>query len=110
MALRRAELEATVRLETDTARTNYATALSRSASAATFARAAEEAERVARAMYEEGVATQTDLLDAQRNSVIARVSAIEARYEAFVEASRLSRAVGLLPTEPWSTLAQKELP
>ena len=53
---------------------------------------------------------QTDLLDAQRNAVIAQVSAIEARYEALVEASRLSRAVGLLPTEPWSTLAQKELP
>ena len=110
IALRRAELEASIRLETDQARTNYATALSRAASAETFAQAAQEAERVARATYEEGVATQTDLLDAQRNAVIAQVSAIEARYEALVEASRLSRAVGLLPTEPWSTLAQKELP
>jgi len=110
IALRRAELEASIRLETDQARTNYATALSRAASAEIFAQAAAEAERVARATYEEGVATQTDLLDAQRNAVIAQVSAIEARYEALVEASRLSRAVGLLPTEPWSTLAQKELP
>jgi len=109
-ALRRAELEAAVRLETDQAWTNYATALSRAASAKVFAQAAAEAERVARATYEEGVATQTDLLDAQRNAVIAQVSAIEARYEALVEASRLSRAVGLLPTEPWSTLAQKEQP
>jgi len=110
VALRRAELEATVRLETDQAWTNYATALSRAASAETFAQAAREAERVARATYEEGVATQTDLLDAQRNAVLAQVSAIEARYEALVEASRLSRAVGLLPTTPWSTLASKELP
>ncbi len=109
-ALRRADLEASIRLETDQARSNYATALSRAASAETFAQAAQEAERVARATYEEGVATQTDLLDAQRNAVIAQVSAIEARYEALVEASRLSRAVGLLPTEPWSTLMQKELP
>ncbi len=110
IALRRAELEATIRLETDQAWTNYATAHSRAASAEIFAKAAQEAERVARATYEEGVATQTDLLDAQRNAVIAQVSAIEARYEALVEASRLSRAVGLLPTEPWSTLEQKELP
>lgn len=110
IALRRDELEAAVRLETDQARTNYETALSRAASAEVFAQAAQEAERVARATYEEGVATQTDLLDAQRNAVLAQVSAIEARYEALVEASRLSRAVGLLPTEPWSTLAQKELP
>ncbi len=110
IALRRAELEATIRLETDQARTNYTTALSRASSAEAFARAAQEAERVARANYEEGVANQTDLLDAQRNAVNARVSAIEARYEALVEASRLSRAVGLLPTTPWSTLAQKELP
>ncbi len=110
VALRRAELEAAIRLETDEAWTNYATALSRAASAETFAQAAQEAERVARATYEEGVATQTDLLDAQRNAVIAQVSAIEARYEALVEASRLSRAVGLLPTASWSTLVQKELP
>ena len=110
IALRRAELEATIRLETDQAWTNYATALSRASSAETFARAAQEAERVARATYEEGVANQTDLLDAQRSATGARVSAIEARYEALVEASRLSRAVGLLPTAPWSTLAQKELP
>ncbi len=110
IALRRAELEATIRLETDQAWTNYATALSRATSAEIFAKAAQEAERVARATYEEGVATQTDLLDAQRSAVIAQVSAIEARYEALVEASRLSRAVGLLPTEPWSTIAQKDLP
>jgi len=102
--------DTTVRLETDQAWTNYATALSRAASAETFAQAAQEAVRVARATYEEGVATQTDLLDAQRNAVLAQVSAIEARYEALIEASRLSRAVGLLPTEPWSTLAQKEEP
>ncbi len=110
IALRRAELEAAIRLETDQARTSYATAMSRAASAEIFARAAQEAERVARVTYEEGVATQTELLDAQRNAVIARVSAIEARYQALVEASRLSRAVGLLPTEPWSNLAHKELP
>ena len=110
VALRRADLEAAIRLETDQAWTNYATALSRAASAATFASASREAERVARATYEEGVATQTDLLDAQRSAVLAEVSAIEARYEALVEASRLSRAVGLLPTTPWSTLAPKELP
>ena len=110
VALRRAELEAKIRLETDQAWTNYTTALSRAASAETFSQAAQEAVRVARATYEEGVATQTDLLDSQRNAVLAQVSAIEARYEALIEASRLSRAVGLLPTTPWSTLAQKELP
>ncbi|MEO8198111.1 MAG: TolC family protein, partial [Thermoanaerobaculia bacterium] len=108
--IRRADLEAAIRLETDQARTNYATALSRARSAEISAQAAREAERVARATWEEGVATQTDLLDAQRSAVLASVSAIEARYEALVEASRLSRAVGLMPTESWSTLAQKELP
>lgn len=110
IALRRADLEAKVRLETDEARTNYATARSRAASAEIFAQAAQEAVRVARATYEEGVSTQTDLLDAQRNAVLAQVSAIEARYAALVEASRLSRAVGLLPTTPWSTLNAEELP
>jgi outer membrane protein TolC len=106
VALQRADLEARVRLETGQARSDYQTARARAAATVVAADAAGEAVRVARESYEQGVATQTDLLDAQSRATAAAVSAVEAFYDARVEAARLARAVGVLPTASWTELAE----
>ncbi len=100
--LERADLEARIRLEIDQALTDYRTARARSASALVAANAAREAERVSRESYEQGVANQTDLLDTQRQAVVAEVTAVESFYDARIQASRLARAVGQLPTTIWA--------
>jgi len=96
------DLRSRVRLEVDQAWTDYRTARARSAAAEISASAAREAVRVARESYEQGVATQTDLLDAQSRAVSAEVLAINTFYEALIQASRLSRNLGRLPTEGWN--------
>jgi outer membrane protein TolC len=96
------DLRARIRLETDRAHSDYRTSRSRAESAEAAARAAREALRVARANYEEGVATQTDLLDAQSRATAADVLAVEVFYDALAQASRLARAVGELPTASWN--------
>jgi HAE1 family hydrophobic/amphiphilic exporter-1 len=102
LALRRADLAARIRLEIDQALSDYATARARAEAGEASAAAAREALRVARENYEEGVATQTDLLDAQSRATQAETVAVSSFYEALIQASRLARAVGKLPTEGWS--------
>jgi len=102
LALQRADLESRIRLESREALTAYRTALARAAAADVAAATAREAVRVARESYEQGVATQTDLLDAQSRNVAAEVVAVEAFYDARVEAARLARAAGLDPTQSWN--------
>ncbi len=102
LELQRADLAARVRYEIDLAHSDFATARARSQAAQTSADAAREAVRVARESYEEGVANQTDLLDAQSRAVAARVLAVEAFYDAHVQAARLARATGRLPTVDWA--------
>ncbi len=97
LVLQRADLEAQIRLQVDQAFTDYRTARARAESSRAAADVAQEAERVARESYEQGVATQTDLLDAQRQAVQAEVTAVESFYDARIRASRLSRAVGKMP-------------
>ena len=58
---------------------------------------------MARESYREGVALQTDWLDAQRQEAESEILAVEAYYEARREAARLARAVGALPTRGWTT-------
>jgi outer membrane protein TolC len=101
--LRLEDLRSTIRLEIDQARTDYRTATARAAAARASAAAAREALRVARESYEQGVANQTDLLDAQSRSTQAETVAVSSFYEALIQASRLARAVGKLPTAGWST-------
>ena len=100
--LRLEDLRATIRLEIDQARTDYRTATARSVAARASAAAAREALRVARESYEQGVANHTDLLDAQSRSTQAETVAVASFYEALIQASRLARAVGKLPTAGWS--------
>jgi len=102
LALQRADLESRIRLESREALTAYRTALARAAAAEFAAATAREAVRVARESYEQGVATQTDLLDAQSRNVAAEVVAVEAFYDARIEAARLARAAGLDPTQSWN--------
>jgi HAE1 family hydrophobic/amphiphilic exporter-1 len=104
--LRLDDLRASVRLEVDRSLSDYLTARARSAAAALSAGAAREALRVARENYEQGVATQTDLLDAQSRSTLAEAVAIESHYEALIQASRLARAVGRPATSPWRAITE----
>ena len=104
--LRLDDLRAGVRLEVDRALSDYLTARARSAAAGLSAGAAREALRVARENYEQGVATQTDLLDAQSRSTLSDAIAIESHYEALIQASRLARAVGRPATAPWRAIAE----
>lgn len=106
LALQRNDLEARIRLETGQALSDYQTARLRAAAAEVAARAAGEAQRVARESYEQGVATQTDLLDAQSRATTAEVVAVESFYNALIEAARLTRAIGLYPSADWSNLAE----
>lgn len=100
--LRLEDLRATIRLEIDQASTDYRTATARAAAARASAAAAREALRVARESYEQGVANQTDLLDSQSRATQAETVAVSSFYEALIQASRLARAVGKLPTAGWS--------
>jgi HAE1 family hydrophobic/amphiphilic exporter-1 len=102
IALRRRDLESGIALEVDRTLSDYQTARARSRAADLSASVAREAVRVARATFEEGVATQTDLLDAQSRAAAADVLAVEAFYEALVQAARLARAVGAMPTTGWA--------
>jgi len=108
LALKLAELEAQVRLETGQALSDYRTALARADSSQIAADAAREALRVARDSFEQGVATQTDLLDAQRRSTSADVLAIAAFYDARIQAARLARAVGRMPTAGFASASSSE--
>jgi outer membrane protein len=107
VALQRQDLEAAIRLEVDHARSDYETARARAAAANLAAEVSREAVRVARASYEEGVATQTDLLDAQSRAAAAEVLAVEAFYDALVAAARLSRVAGITPTTRWAALEEE---
>lgn len=102
LALRLEDLRSQVRLEIDQAWSDLRTARSRAAAAQVAAAATREAVRVARESYEQGVATQTDLLDAQSRSISAEVLAVNSFYDALIQASRLARSVGRLPDPSWN--------
>jgi HAE1 family hydrophobic/amphiphilic exporter-1 len=94
-----------IRLELEESLAAYRTERERWLAAETAATAAREASRVARTSYREGVALQTDWLDAQRQETEAEILAVEAYYDARREAARLARAVGAYPTEEIPTAA-----
>ncbi len=106
VAFQRQDLQARILLEIDQAVSDYRTSRARAEAAQVSAQAAREALRVARELYQEGVATQTELLDAQSRSTAAEVLAVDAFYDAHIEASRLARALGRLPTASWTTAAE----
>jgi len=91
------DLRDAIQLELETALSAYRTERERWLAAETAATAAREASRVARESYREGVALQTDWLDAQRQETEAEILAVEAYYDARREAARMARAVGAYP-------------
>lgn len=101
VVLRRQDLEEQVLSELDRARVAVDTTRARARAAEASAAAAREAVNVARASFEIGVATQTELLDAQSRAANAEVLAVSAFYDAHVAVARLARAAGLLPTTDW---------
>ena len=96
------DLMSTIRFELEESLSAYRTANERWWAAQTAATAAREASRVARESYREGVALQTDWLDAQRQEAESELLAVDAYYEARQEAARLARAVGAFPTDGWT--------
>lgn len=100
------ELRRRVVAEIQEAHAAWQTARTREAAARRAAEAAIEAERVAGESYELGVALQAEVLDSQDLAVRSRLSLTEATLERRIQAARLRRAVGLLPTEPFPFPAQ----
>ncbi len=96
---RLADLLDSIELDLARARASYRSALERYRAARTAVIAAREASRVARASYREGVALQTDWLDAQRQETEAEIAAVDAYYDARRQAARLARATGAYPGE-----------
>ena len=94
-----ADLESRIAFEIEEARTEAETAGERFRAAEIAAETAAEATRIARDSYQQGVALQADLLDAQEQEIQAELVLIESFYDALIEGARLRRAVGLLPTE-----------
>ncbi len=97
----RRDLQNQIASELEEALVEYRTALERRRAAEVAAQAAQEAARVADESYREGVAIQADLLDAQEEETRAELVRVEALYDAWIQAARLLRAVGRLPTERW---------
>lgn len=95
----RRDLAQQVRFELEEAVSAYETARARLLATRVAARASREASRVARESYREGVALLADWLDAQQRETVAEIRLVEARYGARVEAARLLRVLGALPTE-----------
>ncbi len=95
------DLESRIASELEEALVEYRTALERRRAAMVAAQAAQEAARVADDNYREGVAIQADLLDAQEEQVQSELVSIEALYDGWIQAARLLRAIGRLPTERW---------
>lgn len=99
-ALELADLSNRIALEIEEAATRYRTAVARYQASKASADAAREATRVARDTYQEGVALQVDLLEAQQRETEAEIALVDAYYDSWVEAAQLARALGQLPTEP----------
>ncbi len=95
------DLENQIASELEETLVEYRTALERRRAATVAAEAAQEAARVADENYREGVAIQADLLDAQEEEVQAELVSIEALYDSWIQAARLLRAIGRLPTGNW---------
>lgn len=96
-----ADLEKGIASEIEESLVEYRTARERQRSAEIAAEAAREASRVALESYREGAALQADLLDAQEEEIQAEFVLVDAFYEAWIQAVRLLRAVGRLPTQSW---------
>lgn len=97
----RRDLARRIRLDLEQIRTEYETARARLRAAEIAADAAREARRVAQETYREGVALQADLLDAQQRETQAEIVLVDASYDTRIQAARLARALGYLPTEDW---------
>ena len=104
LAFQLEDLENQVAREIEEALVAYRTARDRQRAADAAVQAAREARRVALESYRQGAAIQADLLDAQDEEVQAEFVLIDAFYEAWIQAARLLRAVGRLPTQSWEDM------
>ncbi|MEM7584184.1 MAG: TolC family protein [Acidobacteriota bacterium] len=102
----REDLERRIAHQLEEALAGYRTALERLTAAEVSAEASQEASRVALESYREGAAIQADLLDAQEEATRAELVRVEAVTDAWVQAARLLRATGRLPTRSWSSAAE----
>ncbi len=98
------DLRSRIALDLETAIAEYQTAVFTWRASETAASAAAEAARVAEQSYRQGVALQTDWLDAQELETTSRVRAVESSFEVLVRESDLLVALGLYPTASWDDL------
>ncbi len=101
LAWQQRDLELSLRVEVEQALAAYQAACARWQAAEISAQAAREARRVARESYQEGVALQSDLLDAQQQETDAELVLVQAYYSALSAWARLHRAAGHLPVDAW---------
>jgi outer membrane protein TolC len=86
-----------VALEVRTSWLNAQAVFKNLASAQTQLQTAEEAYRLQKVKYESGVATTTDVLDAESDTARARLQSALARYDYYLALIGLARAVGDIP-------------
>ena len=94
----REELRRQIVAEVEQGLASLHTALETERAASASSAVAAEASRVAAESYQQGVALQADLLDAQDRAIAAELAATQATLDRQVQWARLKRAVGLLPT------------
>jgi len=94
LAAERADIERSVELEVETARTALESALAAAIAADAAHAAALAREQAARERHEAGLVTIVDVLDAQASLADAEVRRVVVRGIAWVAAARLERAVG----------------
>ena len=95
----REELRRQIVADVEQSLASLRTAVEAERATAASAMAAAEASRVAAESYQQGVALQADLLDAQDRAIAAELAATRATLERRVQWARLKRALGVLPTE-----------
>jgi len=93
---RLADLRSQVGLEVETAFYNREEALARIHAAAAAVVQAEENLRIAKELYDSGLGTNNQVLDAETLRIIAATNRDDARFDALIAEFRLQRAIGAL--------------
>ena len=99
LTLQIADLQRSIEVQIEEGLVSYRSARASWEASRVAAEAAREARRVAGESYNEGVALQVDLLDAQDQEAAAELAEVEAYHRALGAGARLARAVGVSTTE-----------
>ena len=106
VSLQESDLRNQIRYEIEQAVLQYSTALKKMDVSKLHVEVARKAVQVAEASYQEGVALQTDWLDAQQDARRARLNLILAELNAMQSRIDLNRSIGEMPTaKPMATPA-----